>query len=63
MTVREFLENRHKAEYSTFLKVLKALPPSDLIIGPTSGRPPLRRLSGRLRVRPKPVANSSTAGR
>jgi uncharacterized damage-inducible protein DinB len=27
MTVREFLENRHKAEYSTFLKVLKALPP------------------------------------
>jgi uncharacterized damage-inducible protein DinB len=27
MTVREFLENRHKAEYSTFLTVLKALPP------------------------------------
>jgi uncharacterized damage-inducible protein DinB len=26
MTMREFLESRHKAEYSTFVKVLKALP-------------------------------------
>jgi uncharacterized damage-inducible protein DinB len=26
MTMREFLESRHKAEYPTFVKVLKALP-------------------------------------
>ena len=26
MTMREFLESRHKAEYPIFVKVLKALP-------------------------------------
>ena len=26
MTTREFLENRQKAEYPTFMKVMKAMP-------------------------------------